>query len=87
MRYVVLACVLILAIAFDLGTLLTPLHDPVGGLDGDRPATVVPIISARIHDLRSRVHLHVTDLVDALTATYRAWMQHQFLPDSEPQEM
>jgi len=34
-----------------------------------------------------RLRLHVSDLVDAVTATYRAWIRHGAPLDSEPQEM
>jgi len=87
MRYVVLACVLILAILFDLGVLITTSDDAFRAFDADRPATLVPIASSRIYELSSRLRLHVSDLVDAVTATYRAWIRHEIPPGSEPQEM
>jgi len=87
MRYVVLACVLILAILFDLGVLVTTSDNAFRALDADHPATLVPIASSRLHDLQSRLRLHVSDLVDAVTATYRAWIRHEIPPGSEPQEM
>jgi hypothetical protein len=87
MRYVVLVCVLILAIAFDLGVLITTTDDPFRALDAGRPATLVPTASSRIHELQSRLRLHVSDLVDAVTATYRAWIRHEIPPGSEPQEI
>jgi hypothetical protein len=87
MRYVVLACVLILAIVFDLGVLLTTSDDAFRALDADRPATLLPIASSRVHDLQSRLRLQVSDLVDAVTATYRAWVRHEIPSGSEPQEM
>jgi hypothetical protein len=87
MRYVVLACVLVLVILFDFGVRITTPDDAFRALEADRPATLVPIASSRLHELQFRLRLHVSDLVDAVTATYRAWIRHEIPPGSEPQEM
>jgi hypothetical protein len=87
MRYVLLACVLVFAVAFDLGVFVGTPDDAFRALDPHRPATVVPVVTGRIHELQSRLRLHVSDLVDAVTATYRTWIRHGAPLDSEPQEM
>lgn len=87
MRYVLLACVLVLAIVFDLGVFVGTSDDAFRAFDPHRPATLVPVVTGRIHELQSRLRLHVSDLVDAVTATYRTWIRHGAPLDSEPQEM
>lgn len=87
MRYVVLAGVLAFAIAFDLGVLIEAPDDTFRAVDPDRPATLVPIASGRISELPSRFRLHARELLDAVTATYRAWIRHETAASSEPQEM
>jgi hypothetical protein len=87
MRYVLLAGVLALAIFCDFGALVATSDDAFRAFDPHRPATLAPVVAGRIHELQSRVRLHVSDLVDAVTATYRAWIRHEAPPNSEPQEM
>ena len=87
MRYVLLACALVFAIAFDLGVFVGTPDDAFRAFDPHRPATLVPFVTGRIHELQSRLRLHVSDLVDAVTATYREWIRHGAPLDAEPQEM
>jgi len=87
MRYVLLACALVFAIAFDLGVFVGTPDDAFRAFDPHRPATLVPVVTGRIHELQSRLRLHVSDLVDAVTATYREWIRHGAPLDAEPQEM
>jgi len=87
MRYVLLACVFVFAIAFDLGVFVGTSDDAFRAFDPHRPATLVPVVTGRIHGLQSRLRLHVSDLVDAVTATYREWIRHGAPLDAEPQEM
>lgn len=87
MRYVLLVCALALAVAFDLGVLVATSDDALRDFDPHRPATLVPVVASRIHELQSRLRSQVSDLLDAVTAPYRAWVRHGALEDSEPQEM
>ena len=87
MRYVVLAGVLALAIVFDLGVLIETPDDTFRAVDPERPATLAPIVSGRFSELPSRLRFHVGELLDAVTATYRAWIRHETAASAEPQEM
>jgi hypothetical protein len=87
MRYVLLACLLALALAFDLGVLIATSDDSFGSFDPYHPATLLPIVASHLHDLQSHVRRHVTELVDAVVAPYRAQIRREGLAFSEPQEM
>jgi len=87
MRYIILACLLGLALAFELGVLVATSDDSFGSFDPYHPATLFPIVASQVQDLQSRVHLRVSELVDAVIAPYRTRIQHGSADQSEPQEM
>jgi hypothetical protein len=87
MRYILLACLLALALAFELGVLIATSDDSFGSFDPYHPATLFPIVASQIQDLQSRVRVRVTEFVDAVIAPYRTQIRHGSADQSEPQEM
>lgn len=87
MRYILLACLLGLALAFDLGVLIVTSDDSFGTFDPHHPATILPIIAGRLQDLESRARAAVSEFVEAAIAPYRAQILHQSPTHSEPQEL
>lgn len=87
MRYILVACLLALAVAFDLGVLITTSDDSLGSFDPYYPSSLFPILAGHVQDLQSRMRLCVNDLVDAVIAPYRTQFRHRTADLSEPQEM
>jgi hypothetical protein len=87
MRYILLACLLVLALAFELGVLIATSDDSFGSFDPYHPATLFPIVASQIQDLQTRVRVRVSELVDAVIAPYRMQIRHGSVDQSEPQEM
>ena len=87
MRYILLACLLGLALAFEFGLLVATSDDAFDSFDPYHPATLFPIVASHVQDLQSRVRLHVSGLVDAVIAPYRMQIRHESADRSEPQEM
>ena len=72
MRYVILVCLLGLALAFDLAVFVASSDDSLESFDPLRPATLLPIVAGRLHVLKSQIRaLDVHDFLDMLTAPYR----------------
>ena len=72
MRYALLACLLALAIAFDLAVFLSTYDDSLEPFDPLRPATLFPIVAARVHVLKSQVReLDIRHFVETVAAPYR----------------
>jgi hypothetical protein len=87
MRYILLACLLALALALELGALVATSDDSFGSFDPYHPATLFPIVASHVEDLQSRVRLRVGELVDTVIAPYRMQIRHESVDQSEPQEM
>lgn len=69
MRYTVLACLLGLALAFDLGVLIATSDDSFGSFDPYRPATLVPLVASRLDALEAQVRkVDVRAFLDALVS-------------------
>jgi hypothetical protein len=78
MRYVLLVCLLGLAIALDLAVFVAASDDAFESFDPFHPATLLPIVAGRLHALKSQVReLDVRDLLDALAAPYRGPIRHE----------
>jgi hypothetical protein len=76
MRYVILVCLLGLAIALDLAVVVAASDDSLEPLDPSHPATLFPIVAARLHALGAQLPpLDVHALFDVLAAPYRERMQ------------
>jgi hypothetical protein len=85
MRYVILVCLLGLAIAFDLAVFIATTDDAFESFDPYHPATLLPIVASRLHALRSQVReLDVHALLDALAAPYRETIRHERPTPSQP---
>ncbi len=82
MRYVILACVLGLAIVLDLAVLVATSDDMLESFDPFHPATLLPIVANRVHTVSTTAGEIVRDLVDWFTAPYRERL-HRTLP-TEP---
>jgi hypothetical protein len=82
MRYVLLACLIALGLTCALSVVVTTADDrELEAFDPFRPATLLPIVANRLHDLRPLVH----DLVDAFTAPYRQRLENRAtLPADRP---
>jgi len=87
MRYILLACLLALAVAFDLGVLIATSDDSFGSFDPYHPSSLFPIVAGHVQELQSRVRVCVTDLLDTVIAPYRTQLRHGSADPSEPQEM
>ena len=78
MRYVILVCLLGLAIALDLAVFVAASDDAFESFDPFHPATLLPIVAGRFHALESQVReLDVRDLLDVLAAPYREPIRHE----------
>ena len=78
MRYVILVCLLGLAIALDLAVFVGASDDAFDSFDPVHPATLLPIVASRLHALTSQVReLDVRELLDALAAPYREPIRHE----------
>ena len=87
MRYILLAFLLALAVAFELGVFVATSDDSFGSFDPYHPATLFPIVASRMQDLQSHVRLRVGELVEVAIAPYRMQIRHESADRSEPQEM
>ena len=80
MRYVILVCLLGLAIAADLAVFMAASDEALEPFDPYRPATLFPIVARRLHALEAQAReLDVHALFDVLAAPYRTPLQ----PDSQ----
>ena len=78
MRYVILVCLLGLAIALDRAVFVAASADAFESFDPFHPATLLPIVAGRLHALESQVReLDVRDLLDVLAAPYREPIRHE----------
>ena len=78
MRYVLLVCLLGLALAFDLGVFIASSDDAAGTFDPLQPATLLPIMAERLHTLRSQVgELDVRHFLDIFVTPYREGLKHE----------
>lgn len=78
MRYVILICVLGLAVALDLAVFVAASDNAFESFDPFRPATLLPIVAGRFHALESQVReLDVRDLLGVLAAPYREPIRHE----------
>jgi hypothetical protein len=84
MRYVLLACLIALGLAFDLGLLLATANDPLEDValhDSAAPVTA-PDISFRA--IRIAAREFVRDLFDGFAAPYREVLRRQLPPEPLP---
>lgn len=85
MRYVRLACLLILAIVCGASVLIATSDDSLESFDPYHPATLVPILAKRLHALRSQAReLRVSEFLDAAVAAFRERVRHERPIDSSP---
>jgi hypothetical protein len=85
MRYVLLVCLLGLAIALDLTVFVAASDHSLASFDPLHPATLLPIVTGRLHALRSQVReLDMREFFDALAAPYRKRIQRESPPLSQP---
>lgn len=78
MRYLILICVLGLAIVCDLGVYVATSADAFESFDPLHPATLLPIVLGRLQALRARVGDLVNDLVEEFAAPYRERIRHEY---------
>jgi hypothetical protein len=85
MKYVILACLLGLAIALDLAAFVGTSDDVFEPFDPLHPATLLPIVAGRLDALKSQVReLDVQAVLDELAAPYRERLRHEGPPESLP---
>jgi len=86
MRYLLLVCLMGLALAFDLGVFIASSDDAFDSFDPFHPATVLPIIAGRLHEIQSQVReLDVQHLFAVLAAPYRERIQRNLPTETLPQ--
>jgi hypothetical protein len=83
MRYVMLACLIALGLAFDLGLLLTTTDDPVEAVDLHDSATPLPVTDSSLRKFHIAAREFVRDLFDGFAAPYRQLLQRP-LPTEPP---
>ncbi len=76
MRYVILVCVLGLALTLDLSVLIATSDDSLEAVDLRRPATLLPIVADRMHDVATAAGELMRDLVEWFAAPYRERLHH-----------
>jgi len=77
MRYVLLACVVGLAITCDLAVLTASSDITLETFDPLHPATLLPIMADGLGALRAQAGEAVNDFVEWFTAPYRERLQHE----------
>lgn len=85
MRYVILVCLLGLALALDLTVLIATSDDSSEAFDLRHPATLVPIVAHRVHTVSTAAGEFVRDLVEWVAAPYRERLQRTLPTDAPPQ--
>ncbi len=79
MRYLLLVCVLVLALALDLSVLIATSDDSLESIDPLHPATLLPIVANRMHNVGTAAGDLAHDLAIWVAAPYRSNL-HQTLP-------
>ncbi len=82
MRYVIVVFVLALTITLDLSVLIVTSDDSLESFDPRNPATLLPIVANRMHDVATAAEEIARDLVEWFVAPYRERL-HRTLP-AEP---
>ena len=82
MRYVILVCLLGLAIAVDLAVFIASTGEAFEAFDPYHPSTLLPILTQRLRAAADGTGEMVRDLVEGFTAPFRERV-HRTLP-TEP---
>jgi len=77
MRYVILACVVGLAITCDLAVLTASSDITLETFDPLHPATLLPVIENGLDALRAQAGEAVNDFVEWFAAPYRKRLRHE----------
>jgi hypothetical protein len=77
MRYVLLVCVVGLAITCDLAVLTASSDITLETFDPLHPATLLPVVVNGLDALRGQVGEAANDLVEWFTAPYRERLRHE----------
>ena len=78
MRYVILVCLLGLAIGLDLAAFVAASNDAFEPFDPFHPATLLPIVAGRLREIRSQVRaIDVREFFDVLVGPYREPIRHE----------
>lgn len=85
MRYVILVCLVALALALDLAVLISTSDDLLESFDPRHPATLVPIVAKRMHDLATATGNLMRDLVEWFAGPYRERLQRTLPVEPAPQ--
>jgi len=85
MRYVLLVCVLALALTCDLSILIATSDDSLESFDLHYPATLLPIMADHLQTLQTQVGEYVDDLVEWVVTPYCERIRHEnSMPPPEP---
>jgi hypothetical protein len=72
MRYVRLACIMVLAICCGVSVLIATADDSLESFDPYHPATLFPIVAKRLHSLHVQAReLRPREFLDAAIAAFR----------------
>ena len=82
MKNVLLLCVLGLVLALELALFIAATDDSFASFDPHHPATLLPVVAHRLHNVRSQVEARVRELIDMSTAAFRERIQHENLTPS-----
>jgi hypothetical protein len=86
MRFLLLVCLLGLALAFDLSLFIASSDDAFDPFDPLHPATLLSIVAGRLHEIQSQVReFDAQHLFDVLAAPYRARLQRPLPTEPLPQ--
>ncbi|RPI10795.1 MAG: hypothetical protein EHM71_02610 [Zetaproteobacteria bacterium] len=86
MRYLLLAFLIGLALVCELGLFIATFDDGLDSFDPSRPATLLPIISGGLREIRSQVReFDAQHLFEVVTAPYRERLQRTLPAEPLPQ--
>ncbi len=85
MRYLLLLCVLGLALTLDLSVLVATSGTMLESFDPRHPATLLPIVADRLHTVSTATGELVRDLVEWFAAPYRERLQRTLPTEPAPQ--
>lgn len=85
MRYLIFLCVVGLALLINLSVLIATSDDSLEALDLRHPATLLPIVADRMHNVATAAGAFVRDMVEWCAAPYRERLQRPLPVDTPPQ--
>lgn len=85
MRYVILACLVVLALALDCAVFIATTDEAVEAFDPYHPATLLPIVANSCRAAATAASELLRDLLDGVTAPHRERMHRTLSTEPLPQ--